>query len=117
MKKNSVGIAMVEVLISMGLISLVLLSLLSYQISALKSIESSNFNNIAMTQLINFSEMLWINKTDGARNRFLSSWNKDNQNLLPEGEGNFIETDDHQCTITINWFFKKKMALSEQVFC
>jgi len=95
MKKNNFGFAMIEVLISMGLMALVLLSLLSYQIIALKSIESSNFKNIAMQQLINFSEMLLINETDSARNRILFSWNKDNQNLLPQGEGDYTQTDDH----------------------
>lgn len=115
--KNNTGLAMIEVLISMGLLSLVLLSLLMYQITMLKSIESSHFKNIASIQLINFSEILLINKTDNARNEMLASWNKDNQNLLPKGVGNFSEVDDHVCEITVRWFFRKQESLSLEGFC
>src|SRR3990167_10108328 len=115
MKKNNVGFAMIEVLISMGLTSFVLLALLFYQITALKSIESSNFKNIAIQQLINFSEILLINKSHSARNRIFLVWNKDNQHLLPEGEGNYTQTDDHLCTIKLSWFFKRQASLVAHV--
>ncbi len=117
MQKHISGIAMIEVLISIGLISLVLLSLLSYQIEMFKAVEEVSFNNIASAQLINFSEMLLINKTDSARDKALSKWNKDNQNLLPQGEGQFNETDDHICDIQLTWFFKKEQSLSAEVYC
>lgn len=117
MKKYYSGIAMIEVLISMGLISLVLLSLLSYQINAFKNSQVTNFKNIASAQLINFSEMLLMNKTTGARDKAFLAWNKENRNLLPQGEGEYDQLDDHICDIAVNWFFKKNETISIQVFC
>lgn len=117
MRKNNVGIAMIEVLISMGIISLVLLSLLSYQISMIKSIDQSRLKTIATTQLINFSEMLRINTTHSQRKSALRIWNKDNARLLPQGRGAFHEIDDHQCKISVKWFFQKWKLESMVVFC
>ena len=117
MKKKCNGIAMIEVLISIGLIALVLLSLLSYQIDMLASIEETHFQNIASSQIMNFAEMLLVNKTDGMRHKALSAWNKDNQHLLPEGAGNFSDVGSHICDITLSWFFKKQTSLSVETFC
>lgn len=117
MQKNNLGIAMIEVLISMGIISLVLLSLLSYQINMIKSIDQSRLKTIATIQLNNFSEMLRINTTHSRRQSALGIWNKDNARLLPQGMGDFDEMNDHQCKISVGWFLQKPESESMTVFC
>ena len=108
---------MIEIVISMGIISLVLLSLLSYQISMIKNLYQTNLKNIAVIQLMNFSDMLRANVSDSRRRSALSSWNKDNANLLPQGTGDYQVVDDHQCEITVNWFLRKQQTESIIVYC
>ena len=118
MKKNNLpGFAMIEVLVSMGLISLVLLSLLIYQISLIKSTFQINLKAIAHMQLVNFSEMLLVNTDDVQRNTAFSVWNKVNNNLLPQGDGVWNQVADHQCEITVHWFYRKSETESINVFC
>ncbi len=116
-KKNSAGIAMLDVLISMGIVSVVLLSLLSYQIAMIKEIGQAGLKTIATMQLLNFSEMLLIAKNQSRREDALNAWNNDNANLLPQGSGDYDQTDDHVCQITINWFFGKANTESMVVYC
>lgn len=116
-KKGSAGIAMLDVLISMSIISIVLLSLLSYQIALIKGISETGLKTIATMQLRNFSEMLLIYKTDSRRETALTRWNNDNANLLPQGSGDYDQTDDHVCQMTINWFFGKTKTESMMVYC
>jgi Tfp pilus assembly protein PilV len=117
MQKNKLGIAMIEVLISMGIISLILLSLLIYQISMIKESYQLNLKTIATIQLMNFADMLLVNISDSRRNSVLDAWNNDNANLLPQGEGDYNVIDDHQCKITLNWFSGKQETKSIVVFC
>ncbi len=113
--KTHLGIAMIEVLTAMGIISLVLLSLLSYQISMIKNLYQTNLKNIATIQLMNFSEMLRANKQ--ARHAALSAWNKDNAAILPQGQGDYSVVDDHQCEITVSWVAGKQETESIVIFC
>lgn len=108
---------MIEVVISMGIISLVLLSLLSYQISMINNINQSRLNTIAIIQLMNLSEMLRANVSDRSRNSALTRWNKDNANLLPQGQGDYTVVDDHQCEVTVNWVLRKPETESIEVYC
>lgn len=118
MRKNNItGFAMLELIVSMGLIALVLLSLLSYQIILLQQCFQLNLQTIAHNQLTNFSDMLLVNTSNSERETAFSVWNKTNENLLPHGEGEFIPITEHQCKISVNWFFKKPATESVIVFC
>jgi Tfp pilus assembly protein PilV len=117
MRKVNAGVAMMEVLISMGIIALVLLSLFCYQISMIKGVDQSRFKTIALVQLNNFSEMLRIYKTNSQQKSVMRMWNKDNARLLPHGIGMIKTVDDHICKINIRWFFKKSDSESLIVFC
>jgi len=117
MKQYYSGIAMIEVLISLGIISLVLLSLLIYQLDMIKSINQSRLETIATIQLMNFSEMVLMNTSHSARNKALKIWNKDNAHLLPQGAGDYHEIDNHQCQMTVHWFSGKHETQSTIVFC
>ena len=116
-KNSHRAFAMIEVLISMGIISLVLLSLLIYQITMFKDSEQTNFKAIAFSQLMSFSEILLTDKTNSYRNETLTIWNADNHHWLPHGAGGFVENGNHQCKITVRWFFKKMHSASIGVFC
>ena len=117
MKKIYVGFAMIEVLISMGIIALVFLSLLSYQISVSNNMVESNLHAIATMQLMNFVEMLRVNADSTYQNKSLKLWNRDNKRLLPSGRGDFVLEDDHQCHIYLKWIYRKKQSESVDVFC
>ena len=111
------GFALIEVLIAMGMVALVFLSLLSYQISISKNIVESNFESIAIMQLMNLAEMLRVNADSTYQNKSLKLWNRDNKKLLPEGHGNFESDDNHQCHIDLKWVYRKKQSESVDVFC
>lgn len=117
MKKKLLGFAMIEVFISMGIVSLVFLSLLAYQISILKNTNQSNLQAIAQLQLMNFAEMLRVNADSMYQNKSLRSWNRDNRRLLPNGQGDFVLEDDHHCRISLKWVYRKKQSESIDVFC
>lgn len=111
------GFFMFDVIIAIGIISVVLLALLSYQITMLKSIEQSNFNLIATNQFLNFSEILLTDNTDSQKNTDFTQWNSDNKNLLPQGVGRWDLEGDHQCRITVQWFYLKSETMSDVVYC
>lgn len=117
MKKIIFGFAMIEVLISMGIVSLVFLSLLAYQLSVLKNTNQSNFQAIAQLQLMNFAEMLRVNQSESYREKALTQWNQDNDNLLPNADGDFVLQDDHQCHIVLKWIDRKQRREAVDVFC
>lgn len=118
MRKNKLsGFAMIELIMSMGLISLVLLSLLGYQISIIKNCFQIHLKTIAINQLINFSEMLLTNTSDSQRTAAFSAWNTTNKKLLPQGEGQFMKIAADQCQITVNWFCRKEETETMIAFC
>lgn len=111
------GFAMIEVLVSMGIVSLVFLSLLAYQISLLKNSDQLLFQAIAQVQLMNFAQMLRVNADSTYQNKSKSLWNRDNKRLLPDGHGDFELEDDHQCHLVLNWTYQKKQRETVDVFC
>lgn len=115
--KKQMGIAMMEVLFSMGMIAVVLFSLLIYQVSLFQHTREMFFRNIALIQLENFSEMLIANQTDLSREPVFEQWNQDNADLLPKGRGIFSQTSDHFCEITLKWIFKKSEKENVVVIC
>lgn len=117
MKKIIFGFALFEVLISMGIVSLVFLSLLAYQISVMKNTMASNWDAIATMQLMNFAEMLRVNADSNHQNKSLKLWNRDNKRLLPNGRGDFELENDHQYHIDLQWFYRKKQGESIDVIC
>lgn len=98
---------MFEVLVSMSLITLVVLSLLSFQIHMTQESVTTSYQTIALTQLQNFSEMLLLASDDADRQQFLSQWNADNRTLLPNANGAYVSENQHMCVMTLQWIFKK----------
>lgn len=106
---------MIEVIVSITIISFVLLSLLIYQIACYKNIYRVELKTIAIIQLINFSEILRVT-INSERDRALSQWNTENYHLLPGGKGSF-EQRNHVCQIGIQWFSGKSESEVMDVYC
>lgn len=104
--KNTDGIALFEVLVSMSLLGLILYPFFIDQINNFKSIDSIYFKTIAFIQLENFEEELRANQTNSARAQAFLDWNQDNMKLLPQGIGTLDQTSNHICNITIQWLDK-----------
>ena len=113
---KTIGFVMIEVLSSMGIMSIVFLSLLAYQISLFKNSVQLNWQAIAYSQLMNFSDMLLANADNDYRQRALNEWNTDNASLLPNGVGGFTN-NNHECQIYVNWFSGKSETQRVDVFC
>lgn len=108
---------MIDLLTAMLLVSIVLLSLLIYQIDMLKSVHANQYKTLATIQLMNFSELLLASRDEKKRAALFSRWNAYNQHHLPQGEGEWDETIDHQCRVTVTWFDHIKRSLSAVVLC
>lgn len=107
---------MIDLLTAMLLVSIVLFSLLMYQIDMLKRVHANQYKTLATIQLMNFSELL-LASDEEKRATLFSKWNAYNQHHLPQGEGEWDETIDHQCRVTVAWFDRIKRSLSAVVLC
>lgn len=117
MKNAIIGFAMIEVLIAMSVLAVVFLSLLSYQVSVFRYTQCVYFSAIAQLQLMNLSESLRVNRRNAYREKALKQWNQDNAALLPNGVGDFALQNNHDCQITLYWYFRKQRSESIDVFC
>lgn len=95
------GFSLLEVLISISLISILLLGMDALEIHALKTTRAAYYFDIAALQLIQFSER--VESTDGRDlMRQLENWNEQNKKILPNGHGE-IEGSFPNYKITIFW--------------
>ncbi|MDP1573944.1 MAG: hypothetical protein Q8L78_03295 [Coxiellaceae bacterium] len=118
MKKTGIlGFLMIEVLLSLFIISMVFLSLLAYQIALLKNTEALHFKTIATQQLLNFSEIVLFSKNTPLRKTLFSKWNRDNAAWLPQGIGIWSDNNQHDCHIQLQWLFKQKELQALDVYC
>lgn len=84
MAKHS-GFALLEILISVVLVSILLLGINALQLSTLRKAQHIYFTSLANLQILNMREILFATKSlDGAQ---LEAWNTNNLRLLPRGNG------------------------------
>lgn len=86
--KNTQGTSLIEVLVSLFLISIFLLGLDAVQIKSLDANLTAYYAAVAEQQLINMSERVKIGKNTYEQ---LIIWNKENADLLPYGKGSVID--------------------------
>lgn len=108
---------MLEILISMCIITFVFLSLLSYQIAVASHLNKMRLKTIAQVQIMNYSDLIRINANALYRKRLLKIWNKDNARLLPNSHGKLTARVSHVCRITLRWFVYKEQKEQLNVFC
>lgn len=80
------GFTLIEVLISLFILSLLLLGVDTMQLAALRETKNSYAFNVATQQLNVMQEQLRINKGNNM-DQIMQEWNQENKLVLPSGRG------------------------------
>lgn len=107
-----------EVLVAMSVGSFVLLGLIALQVRAGRINAEAYYQSIATVQAESFLQQLKANTTSWAREREYHTWNRWNQQLLPQGHGSYECTSfRRQCTANLSWWVdgRQVFALSGHV--
>lgn len=117
MKKRSLGASLIEVLVSLLILSCILLGFDAMEANALRMNHSAYFFSVAANQLHSMAERIYANAPQDLTSQ-ISSWNQQNQVLLPQGIGTVTDAYPHY-VITLSWGEKsnsepcKKMQLGQ----
>lgn len=110
------GFALIEVLITLFILSLGLLAIVGMQLTALRQGQEAYFRSLAMVQLSAMAERLRFNQLDSYRRAELTRWNEINAKLLPYAKGTY-QCGSDMCLIDLEWqFLKKPESLSIALF-
>ncbi len=96
------GFSLIEVLMSLLLISLILFGLDAAQLYSIQEAKTTYLFNTAMNQINNAEERLAALKTYEGLDEEITFWNSENQTALPSGFGN-ISGGFPNYQITIYW--------------
>lgn len=103
------GLSLVEILVSLLLLSLLLLGTEAVQYIALRDTKTAYYVSVAHTQLNNMAERLRINLKQDPNDRNInqineqiSSWNAQNLLVLPQGKGT-ITQDGSLYVLSLFW--------------
>jgi hypothetical protein len=96
------GFSLLEVLISLFILSFALLGFEAMELHAFHETHSAFLFNIAMHQMANMSERLRVSDSEEALDDLIEEWNQQNQMLLPKGYGR-VMGDFPTYTIFIFW--------------
>lgn len=99
---NTKGFSLIEVLVSLLLISLILFGLDATELYALKEAKIAWFYSVAANQISNARERLAALKSDEGIENELAEWNLENQIVLPLGSGNITGSFPNY-RIIIHW--------------
>lgn len=105
------GFALLEVLITLLLISLGLLGIMAMQLSALHTTQSAYLQSLASSQLASMLDRLRANLSQTARDNELQLWTEVNNRLLPKSISKY-SCVDYSCSVELNWFDQKLQHLS-----
>lgn len=100
MTRTQSGVSLIEILISIILLSILLLGVDAMQITTLQRAKTNYYFAVATQQLNILTEQLKLEKHDVSV--LLSAWNKQNQIVLPQGRGT-IQGDFPHYELTIFW--------------
>jgi type IV pilus assembly protein PilV len=96
------GFTLLEVLVSLFILSLLLLGLDAAQTKALQSAKSVYYFNVATEQLRSIMERLQAINTPNDINALQLLWDEQNARVLPQGRGE-IDNSPPLIVITIHW--------------
>jgi len=99
---NFQGFTLLEVLISLVLLSFILLGFDEMEIYSLRSISAAYYFHIATEQLNSMIERLHTAGINFSVNEQIDIWNSQNKQLLPTGEGEITGSYPNY-TITLYW--------------
>lgn len=108
MKKLISGFSLIEVLISLLILSVILLGFDTMQVKALRENENAYLFTVAENQLNSMAERLYANGVlSGA---VIARWNEQNKLLLPHGKGSITGSYPNY-TIALFWGEKSTLSL------
>lgn len=105
MKKEKIfycGFSLIEVLVSLFLLSFLLLGFDAIEISSLREERSAYFFSVATHQLHSIKERLCAASENPDIKKIMSVWNQENKMVLPEGKGK-IEGNFPNYLLAISW--------------
>ena len=109
----SSGFSLLEILISLVILSVVLFAIVQYQTSALTRTDQNYLKAQAVIQVESMLERLRANQSDEARLREYNEWNNEKINLLPEGHGDYdCDIKTHYCIVQLQWNTKGNQTLA-----
>ena len=104
------GFSLIEVLISLLLISLILLGLDAMQYASLRQIKETYFLHVASNQLQNLKERLFVSQQSPQ----IFLWNEENKKVLPAGFGT-LSGEFPNYILTIYWGKKTHQCKKNQL--
>jgi prepilin-type N-terminal cleavage/methylation domain-containing protein len=96
------GFSLLEVLISLILLSIITLGFGAAEIEALRTTRAAHDFSIAVNQVTNAKELLRILEPRQKLNQIITRWNDENQQVLPQGRGD-ISGNFPRYTIRVYW--------------
>ncbi len=81
------GFSLLEVLVSLLLLAFIILGFDAMEVYSLHSLRNSYYLNVATGQLNNMAERLRALSEYSGLEQQIQIWNKENQQVLPEGRG------------------------------
>ena len=99
--KNYIGFTLIEVLMSLFILSCALLELDMMLLTAKKAAKGSFYLNIAEQQIENMKERIYIYKNNDLHEKIIE-WNQENKKILPNGHG-IIQKQDHRYRLSLFW--------------
>lgn len=101
-KQIAPGFALLEVLLSLALISSALFSLVYMQLHNVRLAHALLYKTIAREQIDNGVTLVQSNKHD-----LLLDWQNDNKTLLPRGKSGWQVMAKNYCQLWIRWFYAR----------
>lgn len=100
--QKNYGFSLIEVLISLLILSVGLLGIAAMEIKALQNTQNSYWRSVATVQIAAMLERLRVNHSSAARIKECDEWNLQNQRLLPQTKGSCI-CNSKECQIILTW--------------
>jgi|SRR6185312_2312438 len=113
-KRRNRGFSLIEVLISLLLLSIVLFGLDAEQIYSIKTVQNAYFFSIGANQMNNAVERLIALRAHAGLDEQIMDWNKENAALLPDGFGAIIGSFP-EYIVTLSWGNTSHHCVKQQI--
>ena len=107
------GFSLLEVLVSVCIVSLGVISIAKLQLVGIKDSDNAMRRSVALTQLTNMAEILHANPPEHQLPKLINSWNQENARLLPLGRGE-VNKHGNNYRVVVNW---EGLTTSKQDAC
>ncbi len=108
LRSDSSGFSLIEVLVSLLIISITLLGLTALMTNALRYSYDAYLESVAVNQLSSMAERLRATHGD-ALGAVVADWNQENQQALPQGQGD-VAPSNGTYTLALGWQARHKAS-------